>query len=407
MNTNKQWSIQEDRRLYDKIWGVRLASMVMDSAQLIERINSKLNTTYIPTRTSGACYARLLIYIKYIKQEDRLWTSVNFHSEFRTWYYQASEKKFGHKKVIITGRSYSSYLGIGGIESCKQCDLYLGCPFDHDKLTNECSNVCVEHKIDVRSYFKLIKENPKIDTFKKEHLKQDAKLPVYVVKDKVYDVIQTDDWKCNLCDLDKNGECIKLPMYCKSSYMLTNYGFKFGYYKLRKEKPIMETPKTISTPQIIDGKATINLNGQGYEFERSSNMRCSECVFSQTNGRDCHCDNKGFSCNIAKLGSAGRWIKSVLIQSNTPKPFTIDDIPENALLTLRTGQVLYKLGNRISNMMGYSAPFTDNKRDIISVQEITFGENLMPKTLRYSVVDTEDNIVHTLESTKELHLVKE
>ena len=27
--------------------------------------------------------------------------------------------------------------------------------------------------------------------------------------------------------------------------------------------------------------------------------------------------------------------------------------------------------------------------DIISVQEITFGENLMPKTLRYSVVDTD------------------
>jgi hypothetical protein len=32
---------------------------------------------------------------------------------------------------------------------------------------------------------------------------------------------------------------------------------------------------------------------------------------------------------------------------------------------------------------------------------------MQPEKLKYSVVDTEDNILQTLESTKELHLVKE
>jgi hypothetical protein len=167
---------------------------------------------------------------------------------------------------------------------------------------------------------------------------------------------------------------------------------------------------------------TVLSNGVLYDMYRdtSSHDTCRQCDISGG------CGTKSFRCRNYGLGIY--WVRS---KNQKPKEFTLDDVPENAILTCRNGATYTKIGDIFTFYEPHGLPtsvrylwkivkefrphgFIVNmdKRpspyDIVSIKEITFGiELLSPQKHKYFVVDSEDEIVKEFESEKELHLIKE
>jgi hypothetical protein len=265
--------------------------------------------------------------------------------------------------------------------------------------------------------------------------------------------IRHKEWSRDIISLKRFGSCIdsrlsKYYTFIKRlhpdyTWSKTDFipAFRNWHYLTNVAKDAVVQPKPSVAPKPIDLKREVCLNGITYiaNIVSSCKRGCEKCMFFGDNlassANICNAfHGSGFECtNFMKKYMPGFEYEAYFekkVVKPIVKPFTINDVPENAILISKNGSQYKKYGNSVH------ANFWDNTArmlhweqlkqtlnndftkkgdspnianwDIVSVKEITIGPELMqPKVFKYSVVDTEDAIVHTLESSKELHLIKE
>ena len=236
----------------------------------------------------------------------------------------------------------------------------------------------------------------------------------------IYQSVKSTIFTCNDCALyglkeyispHPNGNC-RNPYKCNAVVRW-----------IPQDKPILK-PDTMKIVEIQNQKYQVNRKRDKI-FPCTNCDLDKNCPFRQNNSISCidfcHANKINTSCYFTLLPN----------QKPIPKPFTINDVPENAILICRNGAIYKKYGNKVvylfrasdgsyfNNLMNWDTAKMnwDTKLkgnngyaaiNIISIKEVIIGPELMqPEILKYSVVDTEDTVVHQLESTKELHLVKE
>jgi len=379
MNTNKQWSYEEDQKLFEYVWDHSKYpnSTTMHSQRAIKEFpKMPLWSIYgLISRQMTGIGIRLKLYANFIQKfhPDYTWSKIDFVPAFRNWHYNSSHTK-KHKEETT-----QPAVPVGKFDTPKTI-LYLGKIYQFEiKETWDCQN---------------------------------CKIPKVQNKNGVW-----------MCPTDKGFGCGRhfcggvgrwVPLKTNNQPMPKD-NIKIIRIGTGNYYPIQVKEKRGGCPVCPSqgDKCPFNLGSKDY---------ADMCMdFCEENGLN------PFTVFEKVPGETIMSIKNIIIPKSNPKPFTIDNVPENAILTYRNGERQLKCGDHIIHLDSESAGFKwseNNTRflnknltlinrdykgwDYVSIKEITIGPELMqPEKLKYSVVDTEDNILQTLESTKELHLVKE
>ena len=171
---------------------------------------------------------------------------------------------------------------------------------------------------------------------------------------------------------------------------------------------------------------TATINGVTYELDEApayQHTGCALCmlhlkktaVFSCINAR------KGSSCTTMMKQHGLNPIKGYfkrIISDDTilvPKEFTLDDMPENAVIEIslfegpriKIGNKVYRPGQKTITYQEWLQKVEEFGSKITSIKPITIGkEELITQPTTYLVIDEEDEIVSEIKSTKNLKLIK-